>query len=389
MWNIAIGWLALILTDSPFFVGLTGFVGGIPTLIFGPFGGVLIDKLSRKTILLTAQLVISVTVVALTVLLYLDTLLPWHLLVGAFINGLSMSLVFPTRSAMVANLVPKQHLANAIALNSAGLNSTRVIGPALAGPLIAIIGIDGAFAVCAALQVSAFAISSRLPWHPPAETGRGSGIFRSMSLGFITLWRSEHLLGLFMLAGIPTLCLMPYVHLMPVFARDVLGIGSTGLGVLMAVNGVGAVLGSLYVAGSKTLPGRGFVLIAGSGGFAAVLILFALTPFPLLAGVFILAAGFSSAVFLAVNNTLVQLNVDDEVRGRILGIYGLTWGLMPLGTLPAGAIADAYGAPAAMIALASLALVLILIVSLRFPSVRQALPRREQAGPSSAARTAS
>jgi MFS family permease len=372
MWNIAIGWLALILTDSPFFVGLVGFTAGIPTLIFGPFGGVLIDKFARKTILIVAQTVIAVTAVSVSALLLLDLLQPWMLLLGAFTNGLSMSLVFPTRSAMVANLIPKQHLPNAIALNSAGLNATRVIGPALAGPSIAILGIEGTFALCAGLQISSFVFSLRLPWHPASDSGRGAGIFTSIARGFQTVWQSEKLLGLFALAAIPTLCLMPYVHLMPVFARDELAIGSTGLGILMAVNGVGAVLGSLFVAATRSLPTKPVVLLVCSSAFASVLILFSLTPYAVLAGVFLLAAGFSSAVFLAVNNTLVQLQVDDQVRGRVLGIYGLTWGLMPVGTLPAGAIADAFGAPAAMITLAMTALVLIILVGLRFPSLRKA-----------------
>ena len=389
MWNIAIGWLALILTDSPFFVGLVGFTAGIPTLIFGPFGGVLIDRFARKTILLIAQTVISATAITISILLLLDVLQPWQLLIAAFLNGMSMSLVFPTRSAMVANLIPRQHLPNAIALNSAGLNATRVIGPALAGPSIALIGIDGTFALCVGLQVSSFIFSLRLPWHPAADTGVGVGVLNTIARGFQTLWHSEKLLGLFSLAAIPTLCLMPYVHLMPVFARDELGIGSTGLGVLMAVNGVGAVLGSLFVAATRTLPTRPVVLLIGSSGFASVLILFSLTPLPVLAGVFLLAAGFSSAVFLAVNNTLVQLQVDDQVRGRILGIYGLTWGLMPVGTLPAGAIADAYGAPAAMITLATTALVLITIVAIRFPSLRRPeLPSSEPQTVQPASRTA-
>jgi MFS family permease len=116
MWNIAIGWLALILTDSPFFVGLTGFTAGIPTLLFGPFGGVLIDKFPRKFILIAAQTVISVTAVSVALLLFVDLLQPWMLLVGAFANGTAMSLVCPTRSAMVANLIPKQHLPNAIGI---------------------------------------------------------------------------------------------------------------------------------------------------------------------------------------------------------------------------------------------------------------------------------
>ena len=392
MWNIAIGWLALILTDSPFFVGLVGFTGGIPTLIFGPFGGVLIDKFSRKTILLIAQVVISITVVTLTILLYFDMLQPWQLLIGAFLNGLCMSMVFPTRSAMVANLIPKQHLANAIALNSAGLNSTRVIGPALAGPSIAILGVEGTFALCAGLQISSFLFSLRLPWHPASDSGRGSGVFKSIALGFQTVWYSEKLLGLFALAAIPTLCLMPHVHLMPVFARDELMIGSTGLGILMAVSGVGAVLGSLFVAATRTLPTRPVVLLIGSSTFATVLILFSVTPYAILAGFFLLIAGFASAVFLAVNNTLVQLQVDDQVRGRVLGIYGLTWGLMPVGTLPAGAIADAWGAPAAMITLSVTALVLITLVAIRFPSLRRPALPESAAEPRSvhpASRTAS
>lgn len=373
MWNVAIGWLALILTDSPFFVGLVGFTAGIPTLLFGPFGGVLIDKFPRKTILISAQTVISITAVTTAVLLFLGALQPWMLLVGAFFNGMSMSLVFPTRSAMVANIIPKPFLANAIAINSAGLNATRVIGPALAGPSIAILGVEGTFALCAGLQVSSFLFSLRLPWSPASDSGRGSGVFKSISLGFQTVWYSEKLLGLFTLAAIPTLCLMPHVHLMPVFARDELMIGSTGLGILMAVSGVGAVFGSLFVAAARTLPTRPVVLIFGSATFASVLILFSLTPYPILAGFFLLIGGFASAIFLAVNNTLVQLQVDDQVRGRVLGIYGLTWGLMPVGTLPAGAIADAYGAPAAMITLSVTALILITLVAIRFPSLRRAV----------------
>jgi MFS family permease len=373
MWNVAIGWLALILTDSPFFVGLVGFTAGIPTLLFGPFGGVLIDKFPRKTILLLAQTVISITAVTVSVLLFLDALQPWMLLVGAFLNGMSMSLVFPTRSAMVANIIPKPQLPNAIAINSAGLNATRVIGPALAGPSIAIFGVEGTFAICAGLQVSSFLFSLRLPWSPASDSGRGSGVFTSIALGFQTVWGSERLLGLFTLAAIPTLCLMPHVHLMPVFARDELMIGSTGLGILMAVAGVGAVLGSLFVAAARTLPTRPVILLIGSSTFATVLILFSITPYPILAGFFLLIGGFASAVFLAVNNTLVQLNVDDQVRGRVLGIYGLTWGLMPVGTLPAGAIADAYGAPAAMITLAVTALILIAVVAIRFPTLRRSI----------------
>jgi MFS family permease len=377
MWIIASGWLALLLTDSPFFVGLVGFVGGIPTLLFGVFVGAIIDRFSRRNVLMLAQTVVSIIAVTLAVLLFLDILQPWQLLIGAFINGTCMSVIFPTRNAMVANLVPAHHLANAVALNAAGQNATRVVGPALAGPMIALLGIDGTFALCAALQVSAFLVTGRLPKQVAADGQSGTSMLASVGVGLNTVWRSEYLLGMIILAAVPTMFLMPYINLMPVFARDVFGLGSTGLGILMAANGFGAVLGSLYVAGSRTLTGNPNVLIGTGIGFALLLIVFALTSITALGAILILGAGFISAVFLAVNNTLIQLHVDDAVRGRVLGIYVLTWGLLPVGTLPAGAIADSAGAPIALISMAIVAVVLIVLVAVRFPAIRSAAPPPE------------
>jgi MFS family permease len=374
MWVIASGWLALLLTDSPFFVGLVGFVGGIPTLLFGVFVGAIIDRFSRRNVLMIAQTVVSIIAVTLALLLFLEILQPWQLLIGAFINGTCMSVIFPTRNAMVANLVPAHHLANAVALNAAGQNATRVVGPALAGPMIALLGIDGTFALCAVLQISAFVVTGRLPRQVAADGASGTSMLQSVGVGLKTVWRSEYLLGMIILAAVPTMFLMPYINLMPVFARDVLGLGSTGLGILMAANGFGAVLGSLYVAGSRTLTGNPNVLIGTGLGFALVLIVFALTPITTLGAILILGAGFISAVFLAVNNTLIQLHVDDAVRGRVLGIYVLTWGLLPVGTLPAGAIADSAGAPLALVIMAVVAMALIILVALRFPAVRTAAP---------------
>jgi MFS family permease len=383
MWIIATGWLALLLTDSPFFVGLVGFAGGIPTLIFGVFVGALIDRFSRRGVLMVAQAIVAVIGVALAALLFLDVLQPWHLLIGAFINGTCMSVIFPTRNALVANLVPSHHLANAVALNAAGQNATRVVGPAMAGPVIVLLGIDGAFAVCAALQVVAYFVSGRLPTHAAADGGDGSSMLQSVAVGLRTVWRSEYLLGMIILAGVPTMFLMPYINLMPVFARDVLGLGATGLGILMAANGFGAVLGSLYVAGSRRLTGNPHVLLGSGLGFSLVLIAFALTPVTAVGAMLILAAGFISAVFLAINNTLIQLHVADAVRGRVLGVYVLTWGLLPVGTLPAGAIADALGAPAALVIMSLVGIAAMALVAFRFPSIRRTAPAPQAAPPAS------
>jgi MFS family permease len=380
MWMLASGWLALVLTDSPFFVGLVGFAGGIPTLMFGLFVGVLIDRYSRRTVLLCAQLVVLTIAAIVAGLLILDLLSPWQLIVAAFVNGSAMSVIFPTRTAIVANLVPARSLANAVALNAAAQNSTRVVGPALAGPLIVGLGIDGTLVVCALLQVVAVVVTLRLPQHVLADGSRRTGMFRSLVEGLATVWRSEYLTGMIILAAIPTMLLMPYLNLMPVFARDVLDVGAYGLGILMAANGLGGVFGSLTVAGVRRLPETPNVLIVTAAGFALLLIVFAMTPYPLLAGALIFAAGFIAAIFLSVNNTLIQLNVDDRVRGRVMGLYVLTWGLLPVGTLPAGAVADAFGAPTAVVGMSLLAVAAILVVALRFPSVRRPSPEVQSIG---------
>lgn len=374
MWNIAAGWLALILTDSPFFVGLTGFLGGIPMLVFALPGGVLVDRFDRRRILLAAQAAVLVIATTVSVLLLSDRLQPWHLLAAAFANGAAMSFVFPTRNALVANLVPSRHLANAVALNAAGQNSTRVIGPALAGPMIAALGITGTFLACAAVQALAMLVTTRLPSAAPGPSAARRTLWGSLTEGLVVIWRSEYLTGLVILAAVPTMFLLPYSNLLPVFARDEMGIGATGLGVLMASNGLGAVAGSLLVAGWRRLVEQPGVLIWSAGGFGLVVLAFALTPNPLLAGVLIFVAGVISAVYMAINNTKIQLSVDDSVRGRVLGVYLLTWGLLPVGTLPAGAVADVYGAPAAVAGMSVLALTLIALSAARFPSLLRAGP---------------
>lgn len=379
MWNIAAGWLALEMTNSPFFVGLTGFLGGIPTLIFSIPGGVILDRVDRRLVLLLAQGMVTVVASVVALLLMFDRMLPWHLLIAAFLNGTAMAFVFPTRNALVANLVPAHDLANAVALNAAGQNATRVVGPALAGPLIASLGVVGTFFACTASQVAAFVITLKLPSARPSPSAVRRTLWGSLIEGLSVIWRSEYLTGLMILAAVPTMLVMPYSNLLPVFAEHELGIGASGLGLLMAVNGAGAVLASLLVAGWRRLTDLPGVQVWTAAGFATVVLAFSWTPSPLLASVLTFMAGALSAIYLAVNNTKIHLSVDDSVRGLVLGVYLLTWGLLPVGTLPAGAIANRYGAPVAMTVLTLLALALILLTTLRFRALLRGEPPRVEA----------
>lgn len=369
MYQIAVGWLALQMTDSPLFVGLTGFAGGIPILFFALPSGVIIDRFDRRRILLAAQVGVMVVALAFALLVWTHLIERWSILVLAFAYGTVMAFIFPTRNAVVPSLVRRGDLANAVALNAAGQNSTRVVGPSLAGVLIALIGTAGTFAVAASLQIIALLWTLRLP-SDRSPAGRAISLWESLTMGLRIVARDRFLTGLILLASISTIFIMPYINLMPVFARDELGLGATGLGLLMAVTGVGSVSGALVVARWRGLAKVRAIQVTAAAAFAVLVLLFALAPSVVLAAPLLFLAGILSAAYMAINQTVLQLQVADEVRGRVLSIYLLTWGMLPLGQLPLGALADRIGAPGATVVACAIALILTGMLAARFKSLR-------------------
>lgn len=378
MYQIALGWLALVLTDSPGFVGLSGFFAGIPILIFALPSGVIIDRFSRRNVLMVAQVAIMIIASAFAIMIYTDTISRLWILVLAFAYGTAMAFVFPTRHAIIPSLVKKDDLGNAVALNAAGQNATRVFGPSLAGVFIATIGISGTFAVAALLQVIALLSTARLPKIAPhARSGGSPRLLASLTEGLVYVARDPVLTGLILLATIATVFVMPYLNLMPVFARDELDAGSGGLGVLMACAGLGSVAGALGVAARRDLITQPGFQILACGAFAAVVLLFAITPWFWPAALVLVVSGLVSAAFLAINNTVLVMRAPEEVRGRVLSINMLTWGLLPVGQLPIGLAADHIGAPFATAIACGIALLLVLIIAWRIPHLRPGAARME------------
>jgi len=371
MYQIAVGWLALQKTDSPLFVGLTGFAGGIPLLFLALPAGVVIDRFDRRKVLMTAQVGVMSVAAMFALLVGTDLIQRWSILLLAFLYGIVMSFVFPTRNAIVPDLVDREHLANAVALNAAGQNATRVVGPSLAGLLIALIGISGTFAVAASMQILALYWTSQLPSSASAKSARGGTLWTSLTVGLRIVAKDSFLVGLILLATATTVLIMPYINLMPVFARDELGLGSSGLGVLMAASGLGSVGGALSVARYRKLATWPGIQITTAGGFAILVLIFAITPSVILATALLFVAGLMSAAYMAINQTVLQLKVEDEVRGRVLSIYLLTWGMLPLGQLPLGALADRIGAPAATTIACAIALGCVGLIAIRYPSLRK------------------
>ena len=369
MQQVAQGWLVYDLTGSPTWLGIVSFAGGIPMLVLSLPAGVLVDRLDRRTVLIASQGLTALSIVALALLISAGVVQPWHVALIAFLSGAFFVVINPTRQALLPTAVARHELGSAIALMSAGTNSGRVVGPSLAGLLVAAFGAAAAFWAQAVGSVLALACASMLAPGPARHARRGSAL-QTLLEGLRYVRQDPTVLALMSLQAIPAFLIMPYVQLMPVFARDVLNSGPEGLGTLMTVMGVGSVLGSL---GIVAFPPRrqGLTLLVSLAVFALLLVAFAAsTSLPLSIGLMGLI-GVAQAIYLAINNTLVQVATPDALQGRVMSIYMMTWGLLPLGSLPQGILADWLGAPVVVAGAGLLSALIVLVMAVRSPRLRQ------------------
>jgi MFS family permease len=367
MQQVALGWLAIVMTESPGFVGIVTFSAGLPFLVVAPFGGSLIDRLDRRRLMLTCQALafLLATIMAFDVMTGLVQ--PWHLPIAAFLNGSLQALLIPNQQALVPALLPRAVLTNGIGLMSAGQNMTRVVGPSIAGVVIGAIGVGPTFLAQAAALAVAFAlvITVVLPPRPP-RSATGRGVFDGIRL----IASRPDLRGLFLLASIPTLFVFPYIGFLNVFALDVLHIGAEGLGLLMATSGAGAVVGSLLVASVARTEGNGRVLLGLTVLYGVPIVAVALSRTFWVTLPMLFLAGVLGAAFMSGNNAMIQHRVSDNIRGRVMGAYMLTWGFMPLGSLPMGMVADRVGITTAVAAGAIVSSVLAAVYGLRSSVLR-------------------
>ncbi|MCA9864335.1 MAG: MFS transporter, partial [Thermomicrobiales bacterium] len=267
----------------------------------------------------------------------------------------------------VPSLVPRRDLTNAIGLMSAGQNMTRVVGPSIAGIVIGTLGVGETFLVQAVAIAIAFALVLRVVLPPREGSASGSrGVFDGVRL----MIARPDLRGLFLLAAIPMFFAFPYIGFLNVFARDIFRIGAQGLGILMAVSGCGAVVGSLLVASRQSIQGAGKILILTTVFYGFVVSIVAFSTHLWLSLPLMFLGSLLGSAFMGANNVLLQHSVQDEIRGRVMGAYMLTWGLMPLGALPMGLVADRFGVQVAVAGGAIISTVLTAVLGLASPAVR-------------------
>lgn len=350
--TVAQGWLVYDLTGSKLYLGYVGLAAGIPAIVLNLFGGVVADKVDKRRLVMITQSVSSLVMFALATLVLLDLVRVWHVLLAAFLIGSVQAFDTPTRQAMFPYLIDRKDMMNAVALNSMVWQGTRVIGPALGGVIIgARLGVaPGFYAGFLGFLVMAVMVSTlRLP---PIKKDAGTTMMQDMAQGLDFVRRNRIFGFLIGMTFFNSVFGMSYIFLLPVFAKDILGVGASGLGYLHAASGTGALLGTLAMAALGNFPHKGWLLLGGAVLFGAFLILFGvatqvLGSFPL-ALLLLFLAGISTSMYMISVMTTLQSLVPDALRGRVMGIYGMTWSLMPLGAMQGGAIAQYAGAPFAV-----------------------------------------
>ncbi len=348
MQMVAQGWLVYRLTNSPLYLGVVGLFNAVPTIVLSLFGGVVADRVNRLRLLMVTQSCTALIMIVLATLTATGAIQVWHILLLTFLSGSVWAFDQPTRQALVPQLVERHQLPSAIALISTVWQLSRIVGPSIAGVLVAVAGEAACFYINAAGAIVMAGALSRIRLAKDSGPGGGGSVWRNLIDGLRFIASNPLFFTLIGMTFFNSVFGMAYATVMPVFANDVLAVGATGLGFLMGASGVGALVGTLLVAPLGSFGRRGWVLLGGSFAFSSLITVFAFSKlFELSLGAMVIV-GLANALYMTTVNTALQTEVPDALRGRVMGVYGMTWSLMPLGGLLAGAVAQVLGAPTAV-----------------------------------------
>jgi MFS family permease len=347
--TVAQGWLVYQITSSPFSLGLVSFVAAVPVLALALFGGVLADRVERRTLMIATQTAAMIQALALGVLTLAGIVRFEHVLVLSFLLGVINALNTPVRQGIISDLVPREDLQNAIGINSAQFQASRLIGPGVAGALLAAVGAGWCFILNAVSFLAVIYSLVRLRLPPRRARVRSLGFVGDAIEGLQYVRRNRTISTLVGLAAVPAFFGYPYTTLMPVFARDLLHVGAGGLGLLYSATGMGSLIGALGVASLGTVRSRGRFQLGALCTFGLCLIGFAASRAMWLSVPLLIVASASSMTYSALNQTFLQSLTADEFRGRVLSVLTLTtFGLIPLGSMLEGALAQRFGAALAV-----------------------------------------
>lgn len=346
MQQVAMSWLVYRLTGSAMLLGVVGFTSQIPTIIISPVAGVLADRWDRRRLLIATQTLAMLQAVFLAVVVLTGVVQVWQIILLSLVLGVVNACDIPIRQSFVVEMVEyREDLGNAIALNSSMVNGARLVGPSIAGLLVASVGEGVCFLLNAAsyLAVIVALVAMRIPAGSRRQSPRRH-ILLELREGFEYAYKFGPIRSILLLVALISLMGMPYAVLVPVFAKDILHGGAHTFGFLMAAAGSGALVGTLYLASRRSVLGLGRVIVAATGCFAAGIAFFAISnSFPLSMAALVVA-GFGAMTLVASCNTVLQTILDEDKRGRVMSFFTMAFmGMAPFGSLSAGALADVIG----------------------------------------------
>lgn len=347
MQQIAMSWLVYRLTDSALLLGVVGFTSRIPTFLLASLAGVLADRWNRHRVLVITQTLSMIQAMILAILVLTRTIAVWHIIFLSLSLGLINALDIPTRQSFVVDMIEKREdLGNAIALNSSIVNGARLIGPSVAGMLIATLGEGMCFLLNGLSFIAVIFALLAMKITPKKREAQSSKVFQGLKEGFSYAFGFAPIRSVLLLLGLVSLMGMPFTVLMPIFAEKILHGGPQALGFLSGATGVGAIAGSIYLASRKSVLGLGRIIVISSNLFGIGLIGFSLSRLFWLSLLMMLLTGFGMMVEMASSNTVLQTIVEEDKRGRIMSFYTMAFmGMVPFGSLLAGTLANNIGAP--------------------------------------------
>jgi MFS family permease len=371
MEGVAQSWLVLEITNSPLLLGLTGLTFAAPTILLSLLGGVIADRADRRRIMILSQSASALNFLIIGTLVVTESIALWHVMTLAFVSGCVRAFDRPSRMALLPQMVPKEDIPNAVAVGGTIWQLNRLVGPAVAGMAIYLIGIGPTYYFCFVASISAVGLWLPIRIESRATALAAAGLVQHMIDGLRFIRANEIYYTFIGMTFFNSVFGMSYLILMPVFARNVLDVGSQGFGFLQSTGGAGALCGVLAAAYFSHAGGKGLQAIGGAVTFGLLIMVFAFSKsYPLsLALAFFL--GVSSQLYMTTINTILQVNLPDQLRGRVMGIFGLTWDLMPVGGMIAGAIAEFAGAPVAVGFGGLMVAAMAAFVAIALPNIRR------------------
>lgn len=371
MQHVALAWLVLQITNSPAMLGVNGLMQAAPNIALSLVGGAMADRMNRKQLLILTQALQALLFAGLGVLVAAEVANIWMVMVFAFLLGCVRSFDGPSRQALLPLMVPHEEIAAAVPLGNVVWGGTRLVGPATAGLLIYAVGIGPTLFVAAVGFLIAMALFAELRLEPTAHKAAREGLLRNILDGFAFIRRNSVVAALIGLTFFNSAFGMSYTVMMPVMARDVLHVGSQGFGFLQTAGAIGGLAGTFGVAILAGSRRKGVQMIVGATLFGALIVMFSASTSYVLSLALLCLMGVANQVYMNTVATTLTLAVPDEFRGRVMGLWNLTWSIMPLGGTIAGGIAEYAGAPTALAVGGILVMFAALLVGAGMPSVRR------------------